>query len=336
MPLFSPPAKLPRLRASKTSHPACLGLVPAPWRGRMWTTGTKMASLGDCRTSARTWDEWCAAGAGGDRSLFDWPSGGISIPACGAFASHAFCTGCHVRWFHIHQGSRSVHLFIGSREVRESRSASLIASFIWYENSAALSDQLMSFTTICKVFLLSCLTINNVFKNKLWKEFLLLQPPYFFPLPPYTLVVVQSAKHDRNMFFVCLLCSMTMQLRKKLKLKLLHSLIHGIYSPSMCCSSSFPSLISMRSMCVPKKRKKKNLQGLFQLMRFLLDVRLVRFNEGVCPEHIVLYMVHLVGLQFWHWVQRRWLWKVTLINDGNGDVCTCACALSVENQLFIH
>lgn len=131
--------------------------------------------------------------------------------------------------------------------------------------------------------------------------------------------------------------SMTMQLKKKkLKLKLLHSLIHAIPSPSVGCSSSSPSLISMQSMCMQKKKEKENLQGLFQLMRFLLHVRLVRFNEGVCPEHIVLYMVHLVGLQFWHWVRRRWLWKVTLINDGNGDECPRACALSVENEPFIH
>lgn len=53
MPFFFPPAKLPRLGASKTSDPACRGLVPAPRRGRTWTTGTKMASLGDRRTSAR-------------------------------------------------------------------------------------------------------------------------------------------------------------------------------------------------------------------------------------------------------------------------------------------
>lgn len=132
-------------------------------------------------------------------------------------------------------------------------------------------------------------------------------------------------KHDLTLFIFCLFFRMTKQLRKKLKLKLLYSLIHTTSSPSMGCSSSFPSLISMQSMWVKKKGGGQNLQGLFQLMRFLLDVRLVRFNEGVCPEHIVLYMVHLVGLRFWHWVQRRWLWKVTLINDGNGDVL-CACA----------
>lgn len=54
----------------------------------------------------------------------------------------------------------------------------------------------------------------------------------------------------------------------------------------------------------------KTLQGLYQLMWFLLHVRLVRFNEGVCPEHIVLYIVHLAGLLFWHRVQWGWLWKM--------------------------
>lgn len=36
------------------------------------------------------------------------------------------------------------------------------------------------------------------------------------------------------------------------------------------------------------------MHGLFQLAPFLPHVRFVRFNEGVCPEHIVLYMLHLV------------------------------------------
>lgn len=83
-----------------------------------------------------------------------------------------------------------------------------------------------------------------------------------------------------------------------------------------------------------RARRCKNLQGLFQLMWFLLHVRLVRFNEGVCPEHIVLYMVHLVGLLFWHGVQRRRLWKVTFINDGDGDFCVCVFSVKMSH-LFI-
>lgn len=78
-----------------------------------------------------------------------------------------------------------------------------------------------------------------------------------------------------------------------------------------CMTSLSPAqaalpLLPPSSTC--RARRWKNLQGLYQLMWFLLHVRLVRFNEGVCPEHIVLYMVHLVGLPFWHRVQ----WEVIM------------------------
>ncbi len=82
-----------------------------------------------------------------------------------------------------------------------------------------------------------------------------------------------------------------------------------------------------------RARRCKNLQGLYQLMWFLLHVRLVRFNEGVCPEHIVLYMVRLVGLPFWHWVLWRWLWKVRIIKNGDDYLYISACVFSTKEAI---
>lgn len=68
--------------------------------------------------------------------------------------------------------------------------------------------------------------------------------------------------------------------------------MHDIPSACSSCSSSFPHLINIQSSLVQKSAR------LVPINVILLHVRLVRFNEYACPEHIVLYMVRLVGLPF--------------------------------------